>query len=338
MTHSPVLIVGGSGIVGAQAARALRRLHPALPIAIGGRDMAKAGRIAGDIGNAAAVAVDLALPGLGLDHGAQFSAVATFLKDDTLNSLRFAQARGIPYLSVSSGTFEMAPEVAQYIHHPDRSAVLMASHWLAGAAIFPVLHFAKEFASLDTIDIGVVLDDEDMGGPAAYADYERITTTAPNALVLREGSFEWLPQAAGARAVTSVDGVAMPAQAYSPFDIIGLAAATGARGIRLDLAMGASASRRRGEPFSTEIIIELRGTRADGGKASVRHEIVHPQGQAPLTALGVALGLERLLGLAGGAPVPPGLYLPDVLIAPGYAVRRLEESGARFTRKAGGAQ
>eukprot|EP01035_Chromulina_nebulosa_P012254 gene12254-16342_t len=44
MTHAPVLIIGGSGIVGAQAARALRRLHPALPIAIGGRDMAKANR------------------------------------------------------------------------------------------------------------------------------------------------------------------------------------------------------------------------------------------------------------------------------------------------------
>jgi hypothetical protein len=338
MTHAPVLIIGGSGIVGAQAARALRRLHPALPIAIGGRDMAKANRTAAEIGNASAVALDLNQPGLGLASTEPFSAVATFLKDDTLNSLKFAQARAVPYLSVSSGTFEMAPEVARYIHHPGRSAVLMASQWLAGAATFPVLHFAREFATLDSISIGVVLDDEDMGGPAAYADYERITATAPNALVLRQGKFEWLPKEQGTGTLTSVDGVAMPTQAYSPFDIVGLAAATGAHSIRMDLAMGVSASRRRGEPFSTEIIIELSGTRQDGRSASVRHEIVHPQGQAPLTALGVALGLERLLGLAGGGPVQPGLYLPEVLIAPSYALHRMEESGARLVRKAGGAQ
>eukprot|EP01034_Spumella_vulgaris_P001566 gene1566-2075_t len=209
MTHAPVLIIGGSGIVGAQAARALRRLHPALPIAIGGRDMAKANRTAAEIANASAVALDLNQPGLGLASTA----------------LKFAQARAVPYLSVSSGTFEMAPEVARYIHHPGRSAVLMASQWLAGAATFPVLHFAREFATLDSISIGVVLDDEDMGGPAAYADYERITATAPNALVLRQGKFEWLPKEQGTGMLTSVDGVAMSTQAYSPFDIVGLAAA-----------------------------------------------------------------------------------------------------------------
>jgi hypothetical protein len=338
MTHAPVLIIGGSGIVGARAARTLRRLQPALPIAIGGRDMAKASRVAAETGNATAVAVDLNHPSLGFPSTIPFSAVATFLKDDTLNSLKFAQARGIPYLSVSSGTFEMAPEVAQYIHHPGRSAVLMASQWLAGAATFPILHYASEFASLDTISIGVVLDDEDMGGPAAYADYDRITGTAPNALVLRQGRFEWLQKEEGSGTLTSVDGVAMSTQAYSPFDIVGLAAATKAHSIQLDLATGVSASRRRGEPFSTEIIIELGGIRQDGSSATVRHEIVHPQGQAPLTALGVALGLERLLGLAGGAPVQPGLYLPEVLIAPSYAVHRMEEYGARITRKAGGAQ
>jgi hypothetical protein len=55
---------------------------------------------------------------------------------------------------------------------------------------------------------------------------------------------------------------------------------------------------------------------------------VHPAGQAPLTALGVALGLERLLGLDGDEPVAPGLYLPEVLIDPAYFVRRMTESGA----------
>lgn len=46
IAKKPVLIIGGSGIVGSQAARTLRRLHPDLPIAIGGRDLAKAETVA----------------------------------------------------------------------------------------------------------------------------------------------------------------------------------------------------------------------------------------------------------------------------------------------------
>src|SRR5688500_16591644 len=112
----PALIIGGSGIVGAQAARTLRRLQPDLPIAIGGRDVAKAEVIAREIGQAVAKRVDIALPGLGLQLGDDFSAVIVFLKDERLNTMRYAQDRGIPYISLSSGTFEIGPEIAQFIH------------------------------------------------------------------------------------------------------------------------------------------------------------------------------------------------------------------------------
>ncbi len=54
----PVLIIGGSGIVGAKAAQTLRQLHPELPIAIGGRDVTKAMSVAGALGNAVAVKID----------------------------------------------------------------------------------------------------------------------------------------------------------------------------------------------------------------------------------------------------------------------------------------
>jgi len=110
--------------------------------------------------------------------------------------------------------------------------------------------------------------------------------------------------------------------------MLSLGAATDAHSIRVDLAVGESASRRRGEPFSTEIIVEMSGRlKSNGQPGRTRHMLVHPGGQAPVTAVGVALGIERLLGLAGGAAVPPGLYLPDVLIEPGYALRRLQEAG-----------
>ena len=125
----------------------------------------------------------------------------------------------------------------------------------------------------------------------------------------------------------------MDGAAYSPLDVVSLAAATDAHSIRLDMALGESASRRRGEAFSTEIAIELEGELHDGRRARTRHELVHPQGQAPMTAIGIALGVERLLGLAGGAAVAPGLYTPDLLIDPAYQLERLREAGVQVSRK-----
>jgi hypothetical protein len=80
------------------------------------------------------------------------------------------------------------------------------------------------------------------------------------------------------------------------------------------------------------IIIELEGELAEGGAGRRRHEMLHPEGQAPVTAAGVALVTERLLGLHGGSAVAPGLYSPDVLVDPAHAVRRFTEFGARFRR------
>ncbi|WP_394831024.1 NAD(P)-dependent oxidoreductase [Pendulispora rubella] len=328
---NPVLIVGGTGIVGSQTAKTLRRLHPELPMALGGRDLRKADALAREIGGPAfGVAVDLRRRDLGLPGEKAFSAVAMFLKDETFNSLRYAQDRGAAYLGISTGIFEMAPEIALYAQKPARAPILMASQWLAGAAVLPALVFARAFRKLETIELAAHLDEEDMGGPAAYADFERLTKVGPNALILDHGKWVFARGDDAKRRFLDVDGVELEGSAYSPFDVSSLAAATDAHSIRFDLAVGKTASRRRGEPFSTEIIIEMRGELADGTPGRVRHELVHPAGQAPVTALAVAVGVERLLGLDGGERVAPGLYLPEVLIEPEYMVRRLKEFGVQF--------
>ncbi|MGK9170969.1 hypothetical protein KXR53_32025 [Inquilinus limosus] len=326
--QKPVLIIGGSGVVGARAATTLRRLQPQLPITIGGRDLAKAEAVARKIGGADAAAIDLERPDLG-QPGREFGAVAVFVKDATLNSLRAAQARGVPYVSTSSGVFEIGPEVAQAIHRPT-APVLLASHWLAGAALLPALHFGRAYRRIDGIRIGALLDEQDMGGPAAYADYDRIVTATTRVQVRQDGHWSWIGGEEAAATYRSVDGVELPAQAYSPMDVVSLAAATDARSIRLDLAYAQSASRRRGEPFSTEITIEMTGERPDGAIGRSRHELVHPEGQAPLTALGIASAVERLLGLAGGTPATPGLHLPETLLDPAEMVRRLEAFGTQI--------
>ncbi len=333
--HAPVLIVGGSGVVGSRAADLLRRYHPELPIAIGARDQPRAAAVAANVGGPTqGVAVDLSRRDLGQSAGSAFSAILVFLRDETLNTMRVAQGQGIPYVSLSSGTFEIGPEIARYVQAPDAAPVLLASHWLAGAAVFPALRLAQEYVKVDEIRLSVLVDPEDFGGPAAHADYERIMRASPAALRLTDGVFEWVDGEAAQGSFRRVDGVEVPAKAYGPFDVIGLAAATEARDVRLDLAIDVSSSRARGAAFSTEIIIEISGTHQSGEHVRTLATVVHPEGQAPLTALGAILGVERLMGLDGQAPVPPGLYLPESILDPAYVVERMQEIGAEVRRLA----
>lgn len=327
-TTLPVLVIGGSGIVGSQAAHELRRRYPELPIVIGGRDLGRAQKTADELGNATATIVDLSRPDLGLPEPA-YSAIALFVKDHSLNSLRYALDNRIAYVDISTGTFEIGPEAALFIHHPDRAPVLLASQWLAGAAVFPTLQAASQYEKIDSIRIGVVLDEQDMGGPAASDDFDRLTSVAPASLTVQAGEDVWVTADEGKGTVTSVDGTALPSQVYSPFDVLSLATSTRAASIRFDLAYGESASRRRGESYSTETIIDITGRSKDGAETSSHIEIVHPSGQAPLTALGVVLGLEAVLGLRGKAPAA-GLYLPELLIDPAYFVDEMKAIGARF--------
>jgi hypothetical protein len=330
MSKKPILLVGGSGSVGRWTARLLRQAHSDLPLLIGGRDRGKAEEAAAAVGVAEAVTVDLEADDLGLGDHAAISAVAVFFTDQRLATLRFAQARGVPHLSISLGLFEMGPEVAAYTHRPDSSPVVLGTEWLVGATTVPTLSFAKVFGRIDHIIIGALLDEQDTTGPAGNADLDRQTAIMPAALVRRDGVFAWRMGDDLKTSFRAADGMETEASAFSVNDVIGLAAATQASNIEFHLAVGTSSTRRRGEPFSTEIIIELSGQDRAGQSLRTRHAVVHPEGQMPLTALGVALLLERLLGLDGKSPVPPGLYLPYQLLEPEAYFARFHRIGGQI--------
>jgi hypothetical protein len=326
MSLDPILLLGGSGVVGRWTAQFLRDAHPDLPLLIGGRDLAKAQAVAAGIGQAEGVAIDLAAEDLGLGER-PVGAVAVFLKDDAIAGLRFAQARGVPQISISSGVQEMGPEVAAYIHRPDAAAVVLGTDWLVGATSVPTLAFAGAFGRVDAIAIGALLDEQDAIGPAASVDMERLTKAMPAALTRRDGAYVWrLGDDAGAT-FRAIDDTAIEATAFSTFDVLGLATVTGAPNVEFNLAQGVTSSRRRGEPMSTEIIIELAGEDPAGRPLRTRHAVVHPEGQVPLTGLGVALLLERVLGLDGKPATAPGLYFPYQLLEASAYFDRLRQVG-----------
>ncbi|MEW9550189.1 hypothetical protein [Nonomuraea sp. NPDC050783] len=330
-----VLIMGGSGQVGAETAALLRRWHPELPLTIAGRDLGRAQRVADELGGANAVTIDVGRDGLGLQRTDGYAAVVAAVWDSHLNGLRYAQDRGLPYVSISNGLVDIGPEVAAAGLRAGAAPILLASHWYAGVVVLAVLGLAREFDRLDTIEVSGVLDEQDSGGPAAVADIARLMAATSAGPVRRDGVFEWVSGPDAQVEITSVDGAVLPGQIVPILDVPSLALATGAPNVRLAFAIGESAGRRRGGPASAEIRIDLEGVDRAGAPLRTSRYLLHPEGQRPLTALGVALGVERLLGLRGD-PVPPGLHTPEALIDPGYAAERMAEIGATFTGAHGG--
>lgn len=331
MSPHPILLIGGSGVVGRWAARHLRAAHPTKPLLIGGRSLARAEEAAAEIGNAEGVALDLAASDLGLG-GRLVGAVAVFPRDDATAGLRFAQARGVPHISITGGVSEIGPEVAAYMHRPHAAAVVLGVEWLVGAVTVPTLEFAKEFGRMHDIAIGALLDEQDTGGPATADALHSMAETPSAALTRRDGAFFWREGDRVRARFRAVDGTQMEALGNSPYDVVGLAAATGAPNVQFNVAQGVSSTRRRGEPMSTEILIELAGEDHAGKPLRTRHAVVHPRGQMPLTGLGVAMVLERLTGLDGNPPTPAGLYFPYQLLEPTAYFARLKQIGGAVLR------
>lgn len=322
----PVLILGATGIIGSRAIKALRRLQPDIPLTLASRDVKETKSLALQIGNASAVEVDLTRIDLGLPDSLHFSVLAIFLKDNSLNSLKYAQARHVPYMDISSAVFEIGPEVAQYIQAPIAAPVLMNSNWLAGTSTLVTSYFAKQFKTINSITISALLDEQDIGGQAAAADYERQTQAVTSALVLQDGTWRWLSGSDKVGSFTDVGGNKVVSEAFSNMDILSLATATTATNVRFEFAVGETSARRAGKHFSHEIIVTISGVRIDGSVGTLRCEVVHPEGQAPMTALSAAIAIERLAGLRGD-PVEPGLYLPHQLIDSSYVVEQLRRIG-----------
>jgi hypothetical protein len=322
----PILLMGGSGAIGRLTAQTLRKAHPDLPLLIGGRDINKAQVVADELGGAEAMVVDPKAEDLGLGDR-QVGAVAVFYADDRLAGLRYANARSVPHVGISSGVFEIAPEIAIFMHRPASGAVVLGYEWLVGATTVPTLELAKKFRRVDDIKIGALVDEEDGGGPAVASDFERLSRMMPSALTRRDGAYIWREGDDTKAAFTAIDGTQIEATGFSSIDVTGLASATGATNVQFDLAAAISSSRRRGEAKSTEIIIELAGEDPAGQKRRTRHAVFHPGGAAPLTVIGVTMILERLTGLDGRDPSPAGLYFPYQLLEPASYFDRLSAAG-----------
>lgn len=329
MSLNPILLMGGSGAIGQHTARALRAAHPGVPLLIGGRDLAKAQRTAEQIGEAQGVVIDPTADDLGLGDR-QVSAVVVFYMDHALAGLRYAQKCGVPHLSISSGVFEIAPQIAMYMHTPNAAPIVLGYEWMVGATTVSTLHVAQAFGRVNDITINVLVDEQDTGGPTVATDFEHLNAMLPAALTRRDSAYVWREGEDSSVSFRALDGTPIQASGFSSIDVVGLAAATGAPNVQFNMAIAVSSTRRQGGAMSTEILIEIAGEDLKGEPLRTRHAVVHPAGAAPLTGLSVAMLLERLLGLDDQPPTASGLYFPYQLLGADAFLQRLTQEGGEL--------
>lgn len=330
-THR-VLLVGGYGVVGAKTAALLRKHHPNLRLVIAGRSPAKAAAAAERLGNAEALTVDThaADP---LANAGPVDAVAGLVHDPDDNLLRATIRARATYVDITRGiAAQTRAYVAAALETPV-APVLFASNWMAGVPAILATEAAREFSKVDRIDMSILFDRNDKTGPdsadAGGGLAERMTVRAGGAWA------SVAPMSAPAR-VTFPSGRARTVYRMNMADVVTLAQATGARDVNVRIGLDSDGAARamrllintglwnivQALPSSTtpahnpkaagathEIVIEIAGTR-DGKPQTRRLTLLDGQGQAHLTAIGAAAGIERVLGL-DGPPLRPGIATPE---------------------------
>ncbi len=323
---APFLIIGGYGTVGSFVVNILRTIQPNLPLAIGGRSAEKAAHAAAQHENVVGFAVDTTREDLGLPAGQALSGIAVITNDLSTHPAQYALRHGIPYTSIATQLNHWGPKLALHINNAAKSAALILDTSFAGTLVLAGLHLAARFGSVSNIAVGAVMDDEDLGGPAALADVEDYATLSAG-LILEDGLWQRPQGEQQSRSFTLLDGSTYTGTSLPSIDVPELVDKTGATSARFDLGYGISPQRRAGGAPSVEIVYEIEGSLPNGETVHLKAQLTHPKGQSYLTALGVAIAIETLAGALGQKPAN-GIYLPSSLLSPEHVVARLKEAGA----------
>ncbi|MEQ9899839.1 hypothetical protein ABRP59_09380 [Pectobacterium punjabense] len=324
MTH-PFLVIGGYGAVGSHLVSLLNQFLPELPVVIAGRNAQKAREAASRFSNTTGIVVDIQRADLGLDSQAQFSGIALLTNDLSTLPAEYAISQGIPYTSIATQLNHIAPKLALYLNHLSACRVLIQDTSFAGALISAGIHCTKNFRSVEQIKVGVLMDENDLGGPASMADFDDFAQKEAG-LVLEHSQWKVPRNGDEQQKYTLSDGSSFTASSLPGFDAAELAQMTKAHSVRVDLVVGQSPGSLKGGKPSVEILYEIDGILSSGQRESAAFQLTHPEGQSYLTAVGVAVGIESMLMNSEKT----GLYLTSQKINPELMIERLEQTGARL--------
>ena len=354
MQTKTVILAGGAGVVGRQVAAILRRRQPDLRLVLAGRRLDAVQAAAAPL-EAEAMRLDIDAPDLsGASRGAIIVGLANDLNDRLLTA---ALAAGSPYLDVTRWTSAQKQALTTVAAQGRPAApVVFASSWMASTIGLIARDAARELASVERIDIGVLFGLADRAGPNSVAYMDRISTPF---LTMEDGV--WRERRGFRDGQVRDFGEGGPHRLYrfdTP-DQANLPALTGARTVEARIAFDGPVETRLvhvlvasgvwkalsgprfeklrrsmlynpGDGAAHRVRIDLEGCSAQGETIRRTVQVVDPDGQTHLTALGAVIQIERLLGRLGPA-LEAGVHLGEAMPDPAPATALLKSEGVRIS-------
>ncbi|WP_439815487.1 saccharopine dehydrogenase NADP-binding domain-containing protein [Zavarzinia sp. CC-PAN008] len=323
-----ILVVGGTGTVGAQACDLLRRRHPGLAIQVAGRRLAPAQALAAALGQATAVALDVTAEDPLAGLATLPAAILVAVNDSRDRLLRAATRRGIALVDIARWQSRVEDAERLLAAEGPRAPVVLASGWMAGVAALAVAAFRDPAAPAAQVDLDILFATADKAGPDSVAGFVEIHRPFT---IWRDGAPVQVASLGQARTVTFGNGVAARCRLFSCPDQASLVRTGHARGVAARMGFDRAAPGAmlallvrsglwaRLSPARRSALLHHPGPGAAhefrltiAGTAGTRRVRVHdPLGQTHMTAAGAVTQAERLLGLDGRLPVAAGTSYPE---------------------------
>lgn len=319
-----ILIVGGYGQVGANIAHLIRKADSAVELILAGRNPQKGELLAKELTHAETAYIDLE-EGFTLAQFREIDLIISAL-DDHSNILREeAILNGIACITVSELADQISTTAFLGLHKTISAPVVFAGHWQAGLLTLVVKQMASGFSTITDIETAGLYDQRDPVGPLVA---EEVSGFVAQALIRQNGNWLYVDSKNNARSITLYGESSAIGHPMSTLDVPSIAAFTSARNIRFDFIIGESIGSGKGLRASHDLYIEIEGISLSGERKKVRTILSGPKGNSHLTAVGVYLIAERILGLNGQtAQKTGGLYLPETIVSSDNFTNRLAEFG-----------
>jgi len=343
----PLLVVGGYGLVGAQAATLLRQRNPRLKLVLAGRNPARASALAATL-DAATARVDVRAERPLSTLAERPAAILATVPDPADRLLAEAMHEGIPIADVDRAD---AVAVLDALLHASRARpcapVLLAGAWKGGTAALLAAALVRAVASPARIDLTVVVSSRDRVGDGAWRFSRRWAWPHHASADRVRGVAHPFTDP---RPVRCADGQVRPGVRISTLDQVTLPLTLDVPTVEARLAMleapklwAVVALKRSGALRALEWP-RLRGVRSrllersgggdlsaftvavTGADRTLAIDAIDMRGQAHLGAVGAALAAERVLGLAD-MPLPAGVSFPEQSACPAADIAALSAAG-----------
>lgn len=319
-----ILIVGGYGLVGSTIARLIKKHSNTIELILGGRNPQNGELLATELGNAKSVYLNLE-EGFDLNSFGKVDLIICAMDDHT-NILREAAIlNGIASITVSELADQISPTAFLSLHEKISAPIVFAGHWQAGILTLITKQLAAKFSQIINIETVGLYDERDPIGPLVAS---QVNGFVGQALLREAGKWQSVDAKENARKIQLHDQTSVMGYPMSTLDVPSIAAFTGASNIRFDFAIGKSIGSSKGLKASHDLYIDIEGTLLSGLKTKLRTIVSGPKGNSHLTAIGVFLITEAVLGLNDQpAQKKGGLYLPETIISTDNVIGRLIEFG-----------